>query len=173
MKFQINENISISGYVYKIRKASGLSFISLKRDNIMYQTVYIPDLYKTSLSELSEGDYVSINGTVTEEKRSEHGFEITMKSFEVLSSPIEEYPFTLSQPTLSASVEDMVSYPDVAVKHLAKGAIMAIRSTMIYAYTKFMQEHSFIMINTPKITASSNDNYISLKYFDYYGISYL
>ena len=166
MKFQINDNISISGYVYKIRKASGLSFISLKRDNIMYQAVYIPDLCKTSLSLLSEGDYVSINGTVTEEKRSEHGFEITMKSFEVLSAPIEEYPFTLSQPTLSTSVEDMVSYPDVAVKHLAKGAIMAIRSTMIYAYTKFMQEHSFIMINTPKITASSNDNYISLKYFD-------
>ena len=166
MKFQINENISISSYVYKIRKASGLSFISLKRDNVMYQAVYIPDLCKTSLSLLAEGDYVSINGTVTEEKRAEHGFEITIKSFKVLSRPIEEYPFTLSQPTLSASVEDAVLYPAVAVKHPAKGAIMAIRSTLIYAYTKFMQEHSFVMINTPKIIKSHNDEYISMKYFD-------
>ena len=93
MNFQINDNISISGYVYKIRKASGLSFISLKRDNIMYQAVYIPDLCKTSLSLLSEGDYVSINGTVTEEKRSEHGFEITMNSgfFNIYSPQNRKY----------------------------------------------------------------------------------
>lgn len=167
IKEHINSQISICGCVYKIRKSSGLSFVLLRNGKYTYQTVYIPDLCKTPLSLICEGAYVCICGDVTEEKRAEYGFEITIKSFDVLSFPKEDIPFSSAQTTLGANINDAISNPQAAIKHARTRAILQIRGAVSYAYAQFMQKNNYIAINTPKTTSiHTGANYISVRYFD-------
>ena len=163
LKNAIGTETAVKAYVHKIRKASGLTFVTLRYGRYMLQAVYIPDLCKTPISEMCEGAYIDALATVTEEKRSEYGFELTLKSFAVLSKPECEMPITSSQPTL----REQILHRSISVKYTKERDILTIRSAMEYAYIEFMQSQGFISINTPKIVAShNNDEYISVKYFD-------
>ncbi len=163
----INADISISGYVYRIRKASGISLISLKNSKYMYQAVYIPDLCKTPLNEMCEGAYIESTVSVKEEKRAPYGFELTLKDFNVISKPIEEYPVNVSQPTLGCTLDENVKYRTVTLKHPSERAIMQIRSVAEFAFCEYMQQNEYVQIDTPKITSlTSHNDYITLRYFD-------
>lgn len=163
LKNAIGTETAVKAYVHKIRKASGLSFVTLRYGRYMLQAVYIPDLCKTPISDMCEGAYIEAYATVTEEKRSGYGFELTLKSFSVLSKPECEMPITSSQPTLREQIE----HRSISVKYAKERDILTVRSAMEYAYIEFMQSQGFISINTPKIVASyNNDEYISVKYFD-------
>ena len=104
----INADITIECCVYRLRKASGLTFITLRNGRYLFQSVYIPDLCKTSVSELCEGSYIEASVSVKEEKRAPYGFELTLKAFKVLSKPLEDYPLNISHPTLGCTLDEAV-----------------------------------------------------------------
>ncbi len=167
LKNFIGKEITLNAYVQKIQKASGLSFVSLRYARYIFQAVYIPELCRDSLSQLCEGAYVEAFATVTEEKRSEYGFELTLKSFRVLSRPTEDYPISVSQPTLSCTLEEKLINRAVSVKHPNERAVLAIKSAISFAYSEFMQRRGFIGVNSPKVVPSLSDSeYIRVKYFD-------
>ena len=163
----INADITVEGFVLKIRKASGISLISLRNGRYVYQAVYIPDLCKTSISEMCEGSYIECSVSVKEEKRAPYGFELTIKDFNIISKPIDAYPLNVSQPTLGCTLDENIKHRTVALKHPTERAIMQIRSVAEFAFCEYMQKNGYIQIHTPKITSFTNDNdYINLRYFD-------
>ncbi len=167
IKQHVNSQIKLCGCVYKIRKASGLSFVWLRNGRYTYQAVYIPDLCTSPLSLLSEGAYISVCGDVAEEKRAEYGFEITIRSFGVISVPSAENPFSSAQTTIGAAIDTAISNPSAAIKHARVRAILEIRSAVIFAFTEYMQKNGYTAINTPKITAyPTSADYINVRYFD-------
>lgn len=163
----INADITIEARIHKIRRASGITIIVLQNGRYMFQAVYITDLCKTPLSDLCEGAYIEAFASVKEEKRAPYGFELTLKSFNVISKPQEDYPLNVSQPTLGCTLDEAIQNRAVSIKHPTERAILQIRSTVSFAFSEFMQMHGFVQINTPKITTSVTDtDYIRLKYFD-------
>lgn len=163
----VNADITIEACVYRIRKASGLTFVTLRNGRYLFQSVYIPELCKTPLSDICGGAYIEASASVKEEKRAPYGFELTLKSFTVISKPTFEYPLNVSQSTLGCTLDENIKNRTVSIKHPNERAIMQIRSAVSFAFSKFMQDNSFIQINTPKITASSSDSdYITARYFD-------
>lgn len=164
----ISADIIVTGCVYRIRKASGITIVSLRNGKYMYQAVYIPDLCKTSITEMCEGAYIECSVSVKEEKRAPYGFELTLKDFDVISKPIEEYPLNVSQPTLGCTLDEAVRHRTVSLKHPIEHAIMTIRSDVEFAFCEYMQQNRYIRIHTPKITSLvSNSDYINLHYFDH------
>ena len=163
----MNADITIEGRVYKIRKASGITLVSLQNNRYMFQAVYIPDLCKTPINEMCEGAYIEALASVKQEKRAPYGFELTLKSFRVISKPYEEFPLNVSQSALGCTLDECIQNRTVSIKHPTERAILQIRSAVLFAFSQFMQGNGFVQINTPKITASaSNADYIRAKYFD-------
>ena len=163
----INADITVEGFVLRIRKASGISLVSLKNGRYIYQAVYIPDLCKTSISQMCEGAYIECSVSVKEEKRAPYGFELTLKDFVVISKPLEEYPLNVSQPTLGCTLDESIRHRTVALKHPTERATMQIRSVAEFAFCEYMQQNQYIQIHTPKITSLISDkDYINLRYFD-------
>ena len=163
----INADITIEARVHKIRRASGITLVTLQNGRYMFQSVYITDLCKTTLNELCEGAYIEAFASVKEELRAPYGFELTLKSFRVISKPLEDHPMNVSQPTLGCTLDEAVRNRTVSIKHPAERAILHIRSTVAFAFSEFMQSHGFVQISTPKITAAATDtDYIRVKYFD-------
>lgn len=162
----MNTDISVNGFVQKIRKASGLYFISLRFFKYTFRAVYIPDICKTPLNEMREGAYINASVNVKEEKRAPYGFELTLKSFSVLAEPNEDLPLNISLPALGCTLDETISNRPVSIKHPTEFAIMAIRSAVSFAFSEFMQRNGFIKIDTPKITRLHTDSeYISARYF--------
>ncbi len=160
-------NITLCGCVYRIRKASGITFVIIRHGQYMLQAVYIQDLCKTALSELCEGAYIEATASVKEENRAEYGFELTLKDFKVISKPIEEYPLNVSQPTLGCTLDANIKNRTTALRHPRERAITQIRDTASFAFTEFMKNRSFTHISTPKISSFVTDtDYIRVKYFD-------
>lgn len=162
---RINKEVHIDAYVYRIRKASGLYFVSLRNGKYVFRSVYIPELCKTPLGEMCEGAYISAEASVKEEKRAPYGFELTLKSFEVLSRPRSDSKIQMS--VTGISLEDNIKNRRLSIKDISESALLRIRGSVSFAFSEFMQNRGFVLIDTPKIMKRvSERDYVKVGYFD-------
>ena len=82
----VGGSISFCACVHKLRKMSGFSFVILRTGRYILQSVYSKDKCTGDFDSLCEGAYIKITGDVKEEKRANHGYEITISSFEILQA---------------------------------------------------------------------------------------
>ena len=165
-KSAIGKQICINCYVYKIRRASGITFVTLRYNSQLLQSVYIPEICDTPLSEICEGAFVKVSATVKEEQRAPYGFELTLKSFTVLSRPETEYEIPLTEPTLGVTLDVNMKNRALTMRHPKESAIIAIKGAAEFAFSQFMEDSGYTRVSTPKIRKSHSDtDYISVKYF--------
>lgn len=154
--------------VHKIRGMSSFSFVILRTGRYVFQTVWEKDKCKDDITELKEGMYVKVRGTVNNEPRAAYGFEIMLESFEVLSVPAEEYPLKVSAKKLGCSLEKNMSFRSVALRHPEEKAVFKIAEGVVSGFREFMLSQDFTEIHTPKIVAAGAEggaNIFKLKYF--------
>ncbi len=87
----VGGSTSFCACVHKLRKMSGFSFVILRTGRYILQSVYSKDKCTGDFDSLCEGAYIKITGDVKEEKRANHGYEITLSSFEILSIPSSRF----------------------------------------------------------------------------------
>ena len=80
----VGGSTSFCACVHKLRKMSGFAFVILRTGRYILQSVYSKDKCTGDFDSLCEGAYIKITGDVKEEKRANHGYEITLSSFEIL-----------------------------------------------------------------------------------------
>lgn len=76
----VGGSTSFCACVHKLRKMSGFSFVILRTGRYILQSVYSKDKCTGDFDSLCEGAYIKITGDVKEEKRANHGYEITLSS---------------------------------------------------------------------------------------------
>lgn len=164
----LGSQITFCACIHKLRKMSGFSFVILRTGKYLIQSTYDANTCEGSLEELHEGEYIKLCGTVKEEKRAMHGYEITLLSFEVLSKPAAEYPLHVSDKKLGCSLETSLNYRSVALRHPDTRTVFKISEGIVSGFREFMLSQNFTEIHTPKITKASAEggaNIFKLKYF--------
>ena len=165
----VGGSISFCACAHKLRKMSGFSFVILRTGRYILQSVYSKDKCTGDFDSLCEGAYIKITGDVKEEKRANHGYEITLSSFEILSKPAEEYPLHVSSKKLGCSIETSMAHRSVALRHPEQRAVFKISEGVVSAFREFMLNNNFTEIHSPKIVAAGAEggaNIFKLKYFD-------
>lgn len=166
IKSAIGKQICINCYVYKIRRASGITFVTLRYNSQLLQSVYIPEICTTPLSEICEGAFIKATATVKEEQRAPYGFELTLKSFAPLSKPQTEHPISLTEPTLGVTLDVNMKNRELTLRHPKESAIIAIKGSAEFAFVQFMEDGGYTRVNTPNICKTTSDtDYISVRYF--------
>lgn len=155
--------ISFCACVHKIRNMGKFVFVILRTGRYIVQSTYSekPD-------DLCEGAYVRIHGTVREEARANYGYEITLDSYEILSTPAAEYPLHVSDRVLGCTLETNLEYRSVALRHPDTRAVFKISEGIVSGFRNFMLREGFTEIHTPKIAkngAEGGANMFRLKYF--------
>lgn len=164
----VGSRITFCACVHKIRSMSGFSFIILRTGRYILQSVYEKDKCGSDIDALREGAYIKLCGTVKREPRANYGFEITLESFDILSSPAEEYPLKVSSRNLGCSLETNMSFRSVALRHPHERAVFKISEGIVSGFREFMLSQNFTEIHTPKIVAAGAEggaNIFKLKYF--------
>ncbi len=155
--------------VHKIRDMGTFSFVILRTGRYIIQSVYSPDSCKKPISDICEGAYIKIKGTVKEEKRANYGIEITLSDFDVLSVPAEKYPLHVSNRVLDCSLDTNLEYRSTALRHPRERAVFKIAEGVVSGFREYMLKEDFTEIHTPKIVAAGAEggaNIFRLKYFD-------
>ena len=159
--------ITFSACVHKLRKGSGFSFVILRTGRYLFQAVYLYELCAKPLTALCEGAYITVSGTVKEEKRADWGIEITLKDFEILSMPCEEYSVNVSDNVIGCNLDTELANRTSSLRRPDRRAVFKISEGIESSFCEFMLSENFTRVHTPKICAPIDNvsNSFKLKYF--------
>ena len=145
-KFIPGGDIDIAACIYRIKRSGAVTLLTLRAEGMLLQAAYSSSTCSAPLEGLTVGAFIRLTGTVCEESRAPHGFEITLKDFNMLACPIE----------------------DAALPDPRKLCIMRLRSGITGAFCQYLRDNGFTETHSPYIRAASpNDAALfKLKYFD-------
>ena len=145
-EFIYGGDIDIVACVYRLKRAGAVTLLTLRAEGMLVQAVYSPSTCSAPLEGLNAGAFISLKGTVREESRAPHGFEITLKDFNILACPAEDN-----------------ALPD---PHML--SVMRLRNGITGAFCKYMRDNGFTETHSPYIRSAYSDDgmLFKLKYFD-------
>ena len=147
----IDSKVSVNGWVRTFRSNR---FINLNDGSCMEDLQCVIDYEnfdKKTLSKITTGSSVNIEGDIVESKGRGQSIELIVKKITILgiSNP-DEYPI---QPK-KHSFEFLRENAHLRIRTKTISSVMRIRSELSFAIHKFFNENNFYYVHTPIITGS-------------------
>lgn len=170
LKGECTGNVTMRGYIHTIRDMGEVAFVVLRKREGLVQCVYEEGVTGFLLKDLKEGMTVEVKGLLHAEERAPQGFEIRLKSIEVLTTPKENtmLPIPISKWKMKTSLETKLNYRPISLRNIRERAIFKIQEGIIRGFRDFMFTQGFTEIRTPKIVAGNAEggaNVFKLEYF--------
>ncbi len=161
--------VTISGWVHRVRALGKLAFIVLRDATGLVQVVIKenPELLKKA-RELNLEDTIRVVGVITESKSKVSSVEIHAKDLVILNKAIEVLPLDVTG-VVDADLGVRLRYRVVDLKKPKNLAIFKIQGELVDAFRRYLRSQGFIEIHTPKIVASSTEGgaeVFELQYFE-------
>jgi len=162
------KEVTLSGWVYNTRSSGKIRFILLRDGTGVIQCVFLKNQVREAAFELADKltqeSSVEVKGTVREEKRAPGGYELTATDLKLiqLAGP---YPITPKE----HGIEFLMSQRHLWLRSRRQAAVLRIRSSMVKAMRDYLDEHDFVLSDTPILTPASVEGTTTLFPVDYYG----
>lgn len=167
---RIGETVTLHGMLYKIREMSGFAFLLLQTRAQLFQCVWSPDFSGFPLEGLRPGSAVEVTGLVAAEPRSRAGFELRLLTCQVLNHPVpEEPPVVVNNREIPASLETLLDYRPLTLRHQKERAIFRVQSALCAGFRQYLLENGFTEIHTPKLVSGGAEGGTEVFTFDYFG----
>jgi len=164
----IGQKVSVCGTIHKIRRMTDFAFIILRHQSGLVQCIYDPAQAAFPLDVLAENMAVRAEGLAAADARSRSGFEIRLTAVKILSAPAAEPPFVLNGKELKISTDALLDLRPITLRHPKERAIFKIQAALCRGIRRFLDEHGFTEIHSPKLcsgTAEGGANVFGLDYF--------
>lgn len=161
--------MKIHGIIYKIRKMSGFAFILLRTIDEIIQCIYDEKHSEFSIDELKENMSVIFHGDKVADERSRTGFEIRVKTYELLSKSFEETPIVINNKQVNASLDTLLDYRPLTLRNERERAIFKLQDGICRGFRKYFQTNNFTEIHSPKIVSSGAEGGANIFKLDYFG----
>ena len=163
----IGKQVSVRGWIYRIRGSKKLVFITLRDATGIVQVT----CEKTKLGEeifnnvkkLSIESSIELKGIIKEDERSPGGYEINLDEIKVLDLA-EVFPITKDQ-----SIQFLMDKRHLWLRSQKLMNILKIRSGLFKAFRNWFNNNNYIEVHCPMFTSSAvegGSTLFSLKYFD-------
>ncbi|MEA3399500.1 MAG: asparagine--tRNA ligase [Patescibacteria group bacterium] len=166
-KEQGSGEVSIRGWIYRIRTSKKLAFIVMRDVTGIIQCVIEKDILgeeKFSVADkLQIEAAISIKGEIKADERAPDGFEISVKDFEVIGES-HEFPIQKDQ-----SSEFLLDIRHLAIRSRKQQAILKIRSAYVQARHEFFTKEGFYQFDAPILQPSQSgggSTVFSVKFYD-------
>ena len=153
----IDKEIELSGWVKNHRKQAHFGFIDLY-DGTTFKTLQV--VYDDSLSNFEDitkiklGSAVTVSGTLIKSPKEGQEFELALKDVVVEGECPDDYPLQAKgRPTREFLREIAYLRPRTNLFQ----AVFRVRSVASYALHKYFQEHGYVYVHTPLITANDGE----------------
>ncbi len=149
----LGKDISLSGWIRKIRVSKNFGFIELNDGSFFkgIQIVFENDLENfDEISRLSIASSIIVDGELVKSEGKGQTFEIKAKKLEIFQKADLDYPLQNKR----HSMEFLREIAHLRPRTNTFSAVFRIRSLVSFAIHKFFQEQGFVYVHTPIITGS-------------------
>jgi asparaginyl-tRNA synthetase len=165
------QEVTVRGWVYDRTDKGRLQFIKLRDGTGIAQCVaFKKELDEAAFeiaSKLTQESSVILTGTVRKDERAPGypgGYEIGVKSLELLQM-VDDYPITPKE----HGIEFLMDNRHLWVRSSRQWAILRIRATIINAMRNWLDDHGYLLVDTPIITPAAGEETTTLFEIDYFG----
>ncbi|MGV3224143.1 asparagine--tRNA ligase [Staphylococcus hyicus] len=167
-KNYIGQEVTIGVWLANKRSSGKIAFLQLRDGTGFMQGVVVKaaveeDTFKLAKS-ITQETSLYITGEITEDQRSDLGYEMQVKSIEVIHDA-HDYPITPK----NHGTEFLMDHRHLWLRSKKQHAVMKIRNEIIRATYEFFNNNGFTKIDPPILTASAPEGTSELfhtKYFD-------
>ena len=162
------EEVTIKGWLSNRRSSGKIHFLILRDGSGFIQGVMskaaVGEAMFTAADHLSQETSVIVTGTARADKRAPSGYEIDVKSLEVVGAS-HDFPITPKE----HGVDFLLDRRHLWIRSERQTAILRIRHEVINAVRDFFNARGFILTDTPIFTPSACEGTTTLfpvEYFD-------
>ncbi|MEH7635163.1 asparagine--tRNA ligase [Bacillus pumilus] len=164
----VDEDVTIGAWIANKRSSGKIAFLQLRDGTGFIQGVVVKaeveeEVFKLAKS-VTQETAVYVTGQVTKDERSPLGFELQVKSIEVIHEATD-YPITPKE----HGTEFLMDHRHLWLRSKKQHAIMKIRNEIIRATYEFFHQEGFVKVDPPILTGSAPEGTTELfatKYFD-------
>ena len=109
--------VKINGAIHNIRDMGEVAFVILRKAEGLVQCVYEEAKADFDLRKLKEEAAVEVTGVVAVEERAPYGFEIRLRSADVLSEPDQVLPMAVNKYKMQTSLEARLALRPVSLRN--------------------------------------------------------
>ena len=160
--------VTIKGWLHNRRSSGKIHFLTLRDGSGFIQAVMskaaVGDEMFTLADHLSQETSVMVTGTARTDKRAPSGYEIDVKSLEVVG-PSHDFPITPKE----HGVDYLLDRRHLWIRSERQQAILRIRHEVINSVRDFFNSRGFILTDTPIFTPAACEGTTTLfpvEYFD-------
>lgn len=153
IKNEIGKEVTLNGWIHKLRKLGGISFIVL-RDKAGLAQAVIDGKENDKLKDLTTESVVKITGGVVKEDRAPHGAELHNCKIEILSPVKEDIPFSINKKELNVNLDTLLDNRPITLRNPKQRAIFKVQAEIVDEFRRFLSETGFTEINSPSIVSS-------------------
>ncbi len=165
------ETVTLKAWLYNLRESGKLLF-PIFRDGtgtvqgVMPKAAVSPEVFETT-RRLTQESSVIVTGKVRADKRAPGGFELDVENVEVVQRVPEETPFPI---TLKEHGTDfLMEHRHLWIRTPRQSAILRIRAEIIKAARDYLDDHGFILTDSPVLTPAACEGTSTLFPVEYFG----
>jgi len=164
-----NFNVTVEGFVHKIRDFKDCVFIVIRTREGYIQTVNEGNKINYCINDIKENMIVKVTGLVVKDERAPNGFEIMPEDIVVVCSPADSLPISLNKKTLNLTIDNNLNLRALTLRHKSLISVFKIQEAIGRGFRDFLYSQQFTEIRSPKIVnagAEGGSNIFKLDYFD-------
>jgi asparaginyl-tRNA synthetase len=165
------QEVTVRGWVYDRTDKGKLQFIKLRDGSGVAQCVaFKKDMDEAQFdiaSKLAQESSVMITGSVRKDERAPGipgGYEIGIRDLQLIQQA-EEYPITPKE----HGTEFLMDNRHLWVRSSRQWAILRIRATIVHELRNWLDDHGYLLVDTPIITPAAGEETTTLFEIDYFG----
>src|SRR5215813_5168133 len=163
-----NQEVELRGWLYNKRSSGKLHFLQIRDGSGIIQAVVFkgdvtPETFEKA-DHLGQETSLIVRGLVREDKRSPIGYELSVKSLEVIQEA-HDYPITPKE----HGVAYLMERRHLWLRSARQTAILSVRHTVEKAVRDFFDENDFTLVDAPVFTPAACEGTSTLfevPYFD-------
>ncbi|MBC7255283.1 MAG: asparagine--tRNA ligase [Chloroflexi bacterium] len=160
--------VTVRGWLYNKTDKGRLQFL-LVRDGtgliqaVAFQREIAPEAFEAALRVTQESSII-VTGMVRRDARAPGGYELGLTDIQIVQLA-EEYPITPKE----HGIEFLMDRRHLWLRSTKEWATMRLRATVIRAIRDWLDDHGFLLVDTPILTPSSCEGTTTLFETEYFG----
>jgi len=166
------EEVILEGFIHEMRIQSKVKFVLLREISGIIQCVALPEEEKffLEIEKIPKESVVRIIGEVKKEKQAPSGFEIKIKSFEVISKPEKELPIqVIEKGSEEAALPLRLDYRWIELRKPKKALIFKAWTMLEEGMREYCIKQGCIQIHSPKIIGTPSEGGAEVFPLEYFG----
>jgi len=166
------KEVTIAGWARNVRDSGKITFLFVAdrtgETQVIAKAGETNEKVRDTIKSLDREDVIAVRGKVRINEKAPGGKEIVPTSVTVINRAEKPLPME-TDPNITSSLDTRLNYRYIDLRRPQVRAIFRIRDIIQRSFVRYLEEHGFILVNTPEIVAAATEggtNLFPISYFE-------